>query len=433
MQFLLILFLLISQPVWGATQQILEFGNNDTAQTGVTEYQIPTGSDAYDPTEANRIVMWPSSGTIDDLRVEMETSPQVAGGTQSFTFTLRLDTDCDGTGADTSLTCTISEDEVTCTNSDGFSINAGECVAMEITPSGTPGSDDMWWSMSFTPTTEDETVMVTNSSGNSLATSGTEYIPMHAAQNSTTVAAFDRATLISTAGTFKSLYVKLATAPGVGTSRTFAFGTVDCTVSGTDTTCNSSADTQAVTAGEKYTLTSTVSGTPAGSLAQFGIIFDPTNKGEWIIAFSDDDDLNTTTTEYSRIHTGDGSNWSATESTRYQALQTGSFAADMDILNMYVELETDPGVTGDIFTFTLMQNAVATSLGATCDGVQTCNGTATINISDDDLMDVRSVPTSSPTVGSAIISYTGFITPTADAVEGNTTIYSSTIYNATIY
>ena len=410
------LFLGFTSNSFGSTQQVLIFGNNDTAASGVVEYNVPAGSDSYDPVEANRLVMWPSSGTIDDLRVEMQTSPQTGAGTQSFTMTLRIDVGCDGIGEDTSLACTISEDEVACNNSSGFSVNAGECVSMSTTPSGTPGRDDMWWSITFTPTTADETVMVSNDSGTSLATSGTQYLAIHAGTNPTTVS-FDRSTLIPTGGTFKNLYVALITPPGVGSSRTFAFGTVDCTITDLETTCNSSGDTQAVTAGEKYALTSTVGGTPLASLVYIGIVFDPTTEGEWIIAFSNDDDLNATTTEYHQLNVGGAKVWTATEADTHQLVQTGSFAVDMIIKNMYVELEADPGATGDKFTFRLRANVGDASAQLECDldGVQTCNSSATVVIADDDLMNVRVIPTSTPAVGPAIMSYTGFITPVSDA------------------
>src|SRR3990167_5973002 len=130
---LLIIIIILLTPAlcFSATQQVLTFGNNDNAANGAVEYNMPSGGSSYTPTEANTIVMWPSSGTIDDLRVTVALDPNVAGGTQSFAYMVRLDQDCNGTGANTTLTCTISETATSCNNSDGFSIAAGECVSIQ--------------------------------------------------------------------------------------------------------------------------------------------------------------------------------------------------------------------------------------------------------------------------------------------------------------
>ncbi len=426
-QLLTILFLLYCVPVHGATQQVLVNGLNNDLNVTVTEYNHFYGIgnvSNWSATEGDRQIVWPYTGTIDDLRVKLTADPTNVGS--SYAFMVRLDTGCDGTGADTTLTCTVLAGSTTCNNSDGFSINAGECLSIESDPSATaPAGADASWSATGNPTTADETALVGGTSGDLLATTGTEYIGISGNANADGTE-FDRTFIASTGGVFPTFYTDLPTAPGGTATRTFTFRdsasaeSIVITYASGESGVKSNTGTVTATAGETFVLVSTDNGnTPSASTLKASVLFDPTTEGEWIIPMSSDDTLHVTNTEYARIIAGDDG-WSATEANKQQLIQTGSFASDMIIKNMYVELETDPGATGDIFTFRLRDSTggsgdASAQLESICDGVQTCNASATVTITDDALMSTRVIPTSSPTVGSALISYTGFITPSAEA------------------
>ena len=79
---------------------------------------------------------------------------------------------------------------------------------------------------------------------------------------------------------------------------------------------------------------------------------------------------------------------------------------------MYVNLDTDPGDAGKIYTITLMKNgeAATPTLQAICDGVQTCNASAEVGVANDDLMSTEIAPTNTPATGQfATISYTAYV------------------------
>lgn len=421
-----ILFSSLCSPVYGATQQVLINGNttavNQNSNTYGGIWGSGGGSNEWTTTETTGKVLWPASGEIKDLRISMKADVDNGGGTQSIKFTVRVNEAEPGTTAN----CTVTEgvqSGTKCQGSDATTITAGDFISVESNPNNTPFDSAVHWSATWNPTTADESVMTGRSQGADLATSGTEYLCMAGAGGPDSTE-FDCTFIAPTAGVFKSFYAALGTAPGGSATRVFTFrddgasDSVVITFGSGETADNNTVDEISASAGDLFVLVSTVTGTPAASKAWYAIVFDPTIEGEWIIANSSQNNLNISATEYQQLNMG-RTNWNGTETNRLALAQTGSFADDMIIKNIYVELENDPGATGDIFTFNLRANSadVTAELEAICDGVQTCNAAATVTISDDDLMGTQVVPTSSPTIGSAMISYTGFITPSVEAAH----------------
>ena len=417
---LTICVLLSCSSVWGATQQVLStlgYGYNLNATT--TEYNNVYGAgdqQDWSATESDTKGVFAASGTIKDLRILLAADPDNGAATQSYTFKIRVNEAEPGS----TLTCAVSDGQTSCQDLvNSVSVTAGDYVSIEVVPANTPIVTQMKFSTTWNPTTADETILAGGTNVATLATSGTEYVGIAGTALTDTVE-FDKTFVAPTAGVFKNLYIGLPTAPGGVATRVFTFRdsasaeSLVATCGSADTACNQTSGTVTATAGEKFVLVSTVTGTPAASRVKTGIVFVPTTSGQWIIPLSSDDSLHTTATEYAKIVGGDDA-WNGTITNKQQTYQTGSFAGDMDILNMYVVLETNPGTGLNKFDFTLMQDGIATALVATCDGVTACNATSTINIGDDEQFATRSVPTSDPSVGSAMISYTGFITPTGGA------------------
>jgi len=401
------LFFLISvSSVHGATQQVIISGTDLDLPQVTTEYNSLMGpyiSGGWNSTEDNLREIVPTAGRFDDLRVEIDGAP---GSGNSYLFTVRL------AGAGTTLACTITDPATTCQSSDGFSVTAGQDVGIEVNPDSSPTIRDASWTLTWNPTVDDETILMGNNHTITLPTSGLAFYAVHASSSNDSTE-FDKSTLFPTSGTVKSLYVETAAAPGAGDQWTFAFGTVDCIISGSsDTTCNSATDSQVISAGDIFTLNITAGGSPTSTRGRWGIVFVPDTTGEFIIPSSSDNNLSNSATEYYYMHVADGS-WGTTEADKSQMTQRGDFPTYMTIKNMYVQLETDPGATGKIYTFRLRANAGDATAELECilDGVKTCNASATVTISEDDLLATRSIPTDTPATGSALISYTGFIPP----------------------
>jgi len=420
-----LLFLSVCSTSWGATQQVLIAGTSNSTNTTITEYNSISQGGTWTATEADTQMLIPSAGTLKDFRIVVGATPDNGGGTQLYKFTIRVN----GAEPGSPITCTISESETSCQSSETQSITAGDLVSLEINPDGTPDSSGKTrWSMTWNPTTSDESIMLGGTGNNTLpANNNTRYVPMTGFTNDDDIE-FDVSFIAPTAGVFKNLYVNLSVDPGGTATQVFSFRdsasaeTIDCTISAGSTTCTSTlgSETATASAGERFVLVRTATNTPDASRVFVSIVFDPTIEGEFIYGMASDNDLSVTATEYNKLVVGDSS-WTTDADDREQIIQTGSLSDNLVIKNMYVELETDPGATGDIYTFTLQANngnATAT-LAATCDGVQTCNAAAIVTVSDDDQMATKVVPTDGGTLatGSAIISYTGYITPTGKKTQ----------------
>ena len=406
---LTILFLFLTVPCFGATQQVMVFGTADANNTTTTEYMplAPLNNVAWTSDETNQKTVWPASGTINNLRVELDTSP---GAGNSFTHTIRVNGATPATPTQAVCTNTVNCSDTT----NATTITAGDEVSFESIPTSGPSTGDVQWSVIWNPTTADETVLVGGTVANALATSGTQYLTAHAI-SVPQAASWDASTLVPTGGTFKSLYVELGTAPGAGTTRTFAFGTVDCTISETATVCNSAADTQAATAGQAYTLTSTVSGTPAASTVRYGIVFVPTTSGQFIFNYASSDNTPTSATEYNNIAAGVELIWTGTQTDR------AVLANDFTMKNMYFEVEADLGPDTDTLTATFNIDASDTlmtcAVSGTGAGPWQCSDTRDIAVSDDQRLYIKIVPAGPPAASDSRFAFTGFLTPTGGAAR----------------
>ena len=408
-----ILFLFLSVPCWGATTQVLISGSANDLDAAAIEYITFYGSGGntsntlWNSSEAQGQTVIPTDGILDDLRVILQNDPALGVGVQSFTFTLRV------AGAGTTLGCTVSEGGTSCTDSDGVSVTAGQLIAFESAPANTPTVGDAFWTATWTPTTSDKSIFMGGTGSNALATLGTEYLAIPGVATPQTTS-FDMEMVVPTGGVLRDLYISLNTDPGTGTTRVFTVtgdaGSFACTVTGgggSNLTCNNTSDTITISAGETYVISSTVTGTPTASAVHYGLVFDPTTEGEWIIAHSSFDNMNDTTTEYRNI-AGSGGVWISTELDRRQLAQA------FTIKNFYVEASGLAGA-GNSYVYTPRKGIADMSATFTCTTDNTnvqCNDTESITISNDDLLSFEVVPVSIPTIRDATYSFTGFLAPT---------------------
>jgi hypothetical protein len=407
---LLIIFLCLSValPCFGATKQVMVFGTDDNFDTTTTEYfPLSTpGSALWSSTEYT--VVWPAAGIINDLFVELDAS---TGGGNTSTWTIRVNKATPG--SPTSAACANSAACSDTTND--TTVAAGDEISITQIPTGGPTTSDPSWSIVWNPTTSDYTVLVGSSMANNLGTSGTEYLPMHGIR-AIDATAFDVSTLFPTGGTLRDLYVELGTAPGAGTSRTFALGTVDCTISESATTCNSGADTQAVTAGQAYTLTSTVSGTPAASIVSYGVVFVPTTSGQFTFHGTSDDALGTADEFNYLVTAGTGAgHWTGTTTIRENLAGTA-----FTMKNIYFESAVDVGPDTDLYNLFFRNEGSNTTL--TCQITGTGAGPWQCNFAEDqavtsgqELSVAVTDDGTTPVGASSRWALTGFITPTGGA------------------
>lgn len=176
---------------------------------------------------------------------------------------------------------------------------------------------------------------------------------------------------VSAAGTLKSLYVELTTAPDNGAgaqSYTFTIrhnGTTDsditCAVSEAETTCSDLVNTLAVSAGDRVAIQAVPATTPATSAIRYSLLFDSTTDNESLMLSSTEDSTSTANNRRYALMGLTPAGASATTGLDVMAM-AGTLST------FYVRVGTAPG-GGVTHTFTVFVNNSAS--GITCDIVDT--------------------------------------------------------------
>lgn len=142
---------------------------NGTASITTTGYYVPYGATAT-TTVAHASTTMPTSGTIDKLYVNLSGSP---GAGDSFIITLFKN------GVSSGVTCTVSETNTSCNDlTNTVSLTAGDAIAIEISPTGSPTARAVKWGMRFRPTIDGESVHFTRLTSYSNVV---RYDPVHGA------------------------------------------------------------------------------------------------------------------------------------------------------------------------------------------------------------------------------------------------------------
>ena len=335
----------------------------------------------------SRMGLVSTAGTFKNLRVTVSAAP---GAGKSYTFTLRKNQ------ADAALTCAISGASATsCADSSNtVSYVGGDSVSMEQTPAGTPTAVQGRFTAMFTPDTANETLLIggTTSDGNS--TTASRDVALHSPGSQSATLTLHQ-TVLPMSATAKNLYVKLAVAPGAGTTRTFTVQkngtntTVTCSISDTATTCSDTANSFTVVAGDTVNLVNAIgAGAPSGGASAVGLTLATTTAGDFGVYGSFD--VSTTATVYIEAAVGEGIP-TATESSNTVLAQTCTASS------LYVTLSGSPGA-GKSYAFTLRQDSAATDLTCTVSETgTTCNDSGSAAVANDDLMAYESVPSGTPT------------------------------------
>ena len=218
-----------------------------------------------------------------------------------------------------------------------------------------------------------------------------------------------REIMVSAPGTLSHLAINVTTAPGAGKSYAFevliaglASGLIvtiaDSATSGVDT-----VNAPAVTAGQRITLRSTPSGTPASTgNIHISWQFTPTTPGA-IYASRLNGTLSATAVRYVNLGAADGEPYSS----RPLADSLWALGGTMDAL--YVSLNSAPGA-GRSFAFDLMRNGIVVGSTLTIAGTDTAGSLSALGltITDMDLWALRITPAGTPTLsqGAYGVAYT---------------------------
>lgn len=265
-------------------------------QTGTTNDQwLPGwgGTDlapsvaALGGTVGQRRCIVPCDGVLSDFHVSVDTA---GGSSRAWTFWVTKN------GVDTALTFTVTDPATTGSNANTVSVAAGDLIEIRVRASNTGINQTLLsWGMSFSGSTFSQCLTGNATHQDGPATGATNYAGLWN-NSSADNTAFKWAASIDTthenispiAGSIKSMYIKLITAPGVGKSWAFTIykngssqGASTVTISGTATTGNVTGLSIAVAAGDTLALEAVPTGTPTGSGGLcWGVAFTSTTDGE---------------------------------------------------------------------------------------------------------------------------------------------------------
>ena len=388
-------------------KQVIPGGYYNLLSASATEYNcVAGGTDWYsDPDDSAQAVS--TAGTIRNLRVELNDSPG-AGKSYAFTLYRRVGV---GAWAATALTCTIAGTAVSAADTvNEVTVAAGDVIALECVPTGTPTTRYARWTMQFEGDTASESLLLITIYASNAENRYTGVMG-HLYGGTSTEA--DMRQVCPTSGKIKNLYAQMEVDPGTSpdayrfTLRVNGVSSaLTCTITADDLTGNDAAHEVTVAAGDALTLFIEPLNTPsASSYTALGMTFVADTDGESLIMGGSSDSVPSAGTEYNLLTPGAVNLlWVATESERYQLAQECTFK------KLYMLLSAAPG-SGKSWTFTVRQNGASPGSGLVvviADDATTGNDTAnTIAIADGDEVDLMVVPGGSP--GTLTDAYWGLV------------------------
>ena len=390
-------------------KQVLIGGFYDALHATTIEYNVISGGDYWNTDVVERAGTIPTSGTLKNLRVELNDTP--GGGTKTYTFTLHRAVGVGGF-ANTALTCTVASGATQASDMvNEVAVAAGDVVSLECDPTDSPTARYAKWTMVFEGDTANESILLTNCYTNLTTTIYSRPGGGIDSETENNVRC-----VCPTAGTIKNLYVWLQLDPGTDPDayrftlrKGGASQTLTCTITANARTGNDVAHDVAVIAGDVLTIMIEPLNSPTGRpYVAIGMVFLADTDGESIILGGSSLRMDDTDTVYNILNGRVDADWTVTEAATYQLAQ------ECTLKKLYVLLNDSPGAGKD-YTFTVRRDAGSPASGLVveiADAATTGNDTAhTITVVDDNELDLMVVPTGTPTRRWAFWGLVGFISP----------------------
>jgi len=379
-----------------------------------TRYTLLQGGDNYTNVKESVYECIPTGGKISRLFVNLNAA--IAAGS-TVTFTLMVN------GIAQALTCTIAAGTSSAYDIDhSVDVVAGDLVCLRYTFTGTPGTVYARWATQFEGTNAGESILLWCGT----LDSGATVFGGWCGTRSRDIAG-QMFPPVPTNGTFKKMYASLSADPGASPDA-YKFDLLIDAIAGNNTfsivanntTGNSGAATDVVTAGQKITLSVTPVSTPSVSpYCAMGIVFVSSIDGESIHFLNDTDSPSTSVEQYDML-LGLDTYWGSTESNK----------ARMSLLTcvikkLYVKMQTSPGA-GKKYTVSINKNDGSAS-GLTVEVADTnTSGNDTIHSYipvDGDTATFKCVPSGTPTVtriGCGFVAYnpTSVYAPMPSVIPG---------------
>lgn len=328
-------------------------------------------------------------GTLTSFRVVLDTAP---GAGTDYTFTVFKN------GLTTGISITISGTNTSGSDNSVLSISAGDIVEYQVVPTGTPTAAKYRSSVIYQNNSDNESIVATSRVSN-LSNSANRRVGLLETSARTTDVEAEYHNIMPMAGTLKNLYVELSSAPGSSRSwditviKNGTATSLTVNISGSGVVTGSDlVNTVSFVAGDTLSILITPNNTPTfGTSMQIGAVIAATNNGDYVVGLGASNiGFSASSTTYIAISSnGDRS---FTEGEKEQLAQGVGKIKRCDI-----KLDRAPG-SGTDFTFTLMKNGsdVSGFNGTIADTSTTVTITQDEVMADDDLYQIKVVPTNTP-------------------------------------
>lgn len=387
-------------------EQVIFGGVQNQVPTTPTEYTTLWGAALWNANEDTRRGIVSADGVIKNLRVMLDGSP---GAGKHYTFTVMLN------GAPTALTLDIANLVNTGNNMvDEVVVTSGDSISFQCDPDGDPTARIAWWTTMFEGSTSKESLVM--GLGTSLNTEETRYTQIFTSYNWLTNVENDHRQVIPTAGTLRDFYVELGQVPGFDPGDAYRFTvrlngatvaqSLIVTITQPATSGSDLVHNLVVAAGDVVTMmVEPLIGPDLVPDVWWGMTFEADIDGESIVLGGTNNDLPTIPTEYNAVTSNIGEVWVAIENQRYQLGQVCT------VKKLHILLSAAPG-DGNKYTFTIRANGDTNVVAEVADPATTGNsGALEDNVTNDQKMSLKVVPTDTPDVADAYWGFVGYIEP----------------------
>lgn len=244
------------------------------------------------------------------------------------------------------------------------SFSAGDTVAVQSTPTGTPGStNEMYWNIQVGSAGHVAPLLTGLAQASSSVTQYGVMLAGHGVSTGWSTTEQNMQVVVPSDGALTSMYVNLHTAPLSGRSYQFtvmkngAPTSLQVVVADTATQASNTTTALPVAAGDTLSLECDPTGSPAAAVPSIGISFVPNRAGENFMGFGSANLPSTTGVTYEQL-LGNGNNGWVASDNRYM------IPGPSTIRGLYVKLYTAPGA-GKSWTFTLHKSTGDTALAVT--------------------------------------------------------------------
>ena len=345
---------------------------------------------------AESMSILPAPGWISDFHVEQETAP---GAGEGIVWSLLRNTI-------PVIEVTIEDTNTQGSTTDRFhfdseSITDNMTVGVIATSGTSPALTRVRWSFKWTPDTAGYSILCAGC-GNRVLDTTTRFACLAGRFDAGLGNTFpadenDARVMIPTAGTIRNLTVRLQGDPDPGNTRVFTLrknvADTSLTVTFNGTTRfipqrqQDSVNSVSVVAGDIINVKCTSTGTPPDTRAQVSVVFEGTNKNEYIIPLTSDNNMPRNGVD-NFCSLWDGRDRYQTTNESQTSVLANRGDGLLKLKNMYVKLTAAPGVFPDrSYIFRVRKNQVTTALARTITRTATTtNVTADVVLEENDLL-----------------------------------------------